>query len=269
MYPRKGDLTMLAVHFNKQEKTQIRSLRFGAFLTFMGINIRFIVGEIIKPLILFGFLQPGGYGHNRYEFHVPSMPDMCGDVVTIVLLTAAYLFMTSTGFKYNIRGMMYGSCDKEEAQHESVKKIRDYIITVKNVFIITVIGFSLYFLSKYAFTTGLEAFSSDESGLSAVSYLLRIVNDALKLLAAIAFVYAYCKYIGANKVIKPVLYSFFLLNNLLLSNLLGFYHGFDLEMLGPVMDALMPGLLIYITIDFMVRTRAVRRLKEAECLYPS
>ena len=97
--------------------------------------------------------------------------------------------------------------------------------------------------------------------------MLRIVNDAIKLLAA--FVYAYCKYIGASRFIKPVLYSFFLLKNLLLTNLLGFNHGFDLEMLGPVMDALMPGLLIYMTIDFVVRTRAVERSKEAECPYPS
>lgn len=260
---------MLAVNFNKREKALIRSLRFGAFLTFMGINMRFIVGEIIKPLILFGFLQPGGYSHNRYEFHVPSMPDMCGDVITIILLTIAYLFMTSTGFKSNIRGMMYGSCDKEDAHHESIKKIRDYIITVKNIFIATAIGFGLYFFSKYAFTTGLEAFLPDESELNGITYLLRILNDAIKLLAAFAFVYAYCKYIGASRFIKPILYSFFLLKNLLLTNLLGFNHGLDLEMLGPALDALMPGLLIYITIDFVVRTRAVERSKETEYLYSS
>lgn len=263
---RRGGEKMLAIGFSKQEKSLIRNIRIGAFLTFIGINLRFIVGEIIKPLILFDVLQPGGHSHHRYEFHTPNLPDMCGDFITIVILAFAYFFMTSSSFKKNIKGMMYSSCDKSYKYHESIRKIRDYLIDAKNIFIVTAVGFGLYFFSKYALTIGLEAFSSEESESEGIPHILNIFNHAIKLLASLAFVYAYCKYISANRLIKPVLYTFFFIKSLLLTNVLGFVHEFDLEMIAPVLDVMLPWILIYSTIDFIARVKAGQR-KEIEYSY--
>lgn len=51
---------MLAKNYAAKEKAFLQTLRIGIFLTFLAINLKFIIGDIIKPLILFNVLQFGG-----------------------------------------------------------------------------------------------------------------------------------------------------------------------------------------------------------------
>lgn len=54
---------MLAADFTDEEKDRLKNIRIGALFTFIAVISRFIVGDIIRPLILFDVIQPGGHGH--------------------------------------------------------------------------------------------------------------------------------------------------------------------------------------------------------------
>ncbi len=247
---------MLALNFNNEEKSLLRNVRIGALFTFIAVNLRFVVGDIIKPLILFDVIQPGGHGHgHKYEFHTPNLPDMSGDVITIILFGLAYMFISSSSIKNIIRGMMYTCCETESKSRESIRRMRDVIIAVKNLFYVAAVGFGLYFFSKYILTTGLEAFFSEESESEGIPFILNIINSAIKLCAALAFVYAYCKYLGAHRHTKIMLYMFFFIRSLLLTNMLGFVHGYDIEVGAPIIDVLLPGILIYATFKYLLRNK--------------
>ncbi|MFN3532588.1 MAG: hypothetical protein ACK41Q_08790 [Candidatus Brocadia sp.] len=193
---------MLAINFTDQEKDQLKNIRIGAFITFTGIILRFIVGDIIKPLELFDIIHPPGHGEHHYEFHTPSFPDMCGDVVTIIIFAAAYLFMTSSSAKNILEGMIYSYCGADDKSRQSIKRVRDYILWTRNIFYVAIFGFGLYFFSKYILTIGLEVFSPEESESNGTILTLHLLNYIVKLTAAMAFVYAYCKYLCVHKHIR-------------------------------------------------------------------
>lgn len=242
---------MIALNFNDQEKKKLKNIRIGAFLTFSGIISRFIVGDIIKPLELYDFIHPGSHSHH-YEFHTPCFPDMCGDVVTVIFFVTAYLFMTSLSMKNILRGMMYSCSEVNYKSRESIQRIRDYILWTRNIFYVAMFGFGLYFFSKYILTIGLEVFSSEESESGGATFALIVLNNIVKLTAALAFVYAYCKYLDVHKHMKAILYIFFFIRTLFLTNMLGFVHEYDLEMIAPMIDILLPGILIYSILSFFI-----------------
>lgn len=243
---------MLAVNFTDQERDKVKNIRIGAFLTFAGVISRFIVGDIIKPLELFDIIHPAGHGKHHYEFHTPSFPDMCGDVVTIIFFAAAYLFMTSSSAKNILRGMIYSYCGADNKSRQSIIRVRDYIFWTRNIFYVAVAGFGLYFFSKYILTTGLEVFSSEESVSSGITFTLHLLNYIVKLTAALAFVYSYCKYLCVHTHIKAILYMFFFIRNLFLTNMLGFVHRYDLEIFAPIIDILFPCFIVYSVLSFFV-----------------
>lgn len=245
---------MTTLASSKDVKSSFRGLKIGVFLIFIAINIRFIVGDIIKPLILIDVIQISGHEH-RYEFHAPSLPDICGDVVTIALIGVGYLFMTSSHLKNNMKGMMCTSCEADNPFHKSIEELRNCILWAKNIFIVTALGFSLYFFSKYILTTGLEAFFPEESESFDMLFILGVLNSILQLGAAVIFVYAYCKYISVGNHIKILLYCFFFTRNLFFTNMLGFIHKYDIESIAPLLDALLPAILIYSTITILTTYR--------------
>ncbi|MEP9410991.1 MAG: hypothetical protein HRF42_06240 [Candidatus Brocadia sp.] len=256
---------MLAFGFNEQEKSSIRNLRIGALLTFIAVNLRFIVGDIIKPLILFGILQPGNSEHgHRYEFHTPNLPDMCGDVVMIILFAVAYLFMMSLRVKNNIPDVLDKFHGTNSQSVRSSRNVREYAAWAKSLFFVTIVGFSLYFFSKYFLTTSLEAFFSEESESFDISFVLHILNSTIKLGAALIFVYAYCRYLCIHRYIKIVLYMFFFIRTLLLTNILGFITEYDMEIDAPILDILLPGILIYSIISFMIIKYRVRHAVQGD-----
>ncbi len=263
---------MLASNFTDKEKLLLKNIRLGAFFTFVAINLRFIVGDIIKPLILFDVIQPHDHSHlvHRYEFHTPNFPDMCGDLITFIFLGLAYLLMfssnfgeiikvsstkvistsirliPSTSFRDVIKSIMYTTHDADNKSQDSIRKIKDYTLHTKSIFYLAVIGFGLYFFSKYALTTGLEVFiSQEEAEFGNISFILNILNNTIRLCSSIAFVHAYCKYLLVDKHVKIMLYTFFFTRSVLLTNLLGLFHGVDTEIDAPILDALLPCILIY------------------------
>ena len=245
---------MLALNYNKSERSFLKFIRIGTFLTFIAINLRFIVGDIIKPLILFDILQPRKHGHH-FEFHTPSLPDMCGDVITIILFVAAYFFMNSTHVKEKIGDIAFGYCDAEDSAKNSIMKRKDYVLWGKNIFYLAAVGFLFYFFSKYVLTPYMEVFFLEEAESGNLFVGLKITNSVIRLFADLVLVYTYCKYIGAGKHFKPIFYSFFLLRDLLFTNIFGFFHTIDLEMAAPVLDGIFPILLIYATISYILQQK--------------
>ena len=82
-------------------QSAIRNLRIGTLLTFIGINLRFVSGNIINALIFFNILKSGNPVH-KYDIHAPGIPDMCGDVMMVIVLTIAYLFTQRGNYRQNI-----------------------------------------------------------------------------------------------------------------------------------------------------------------------
>jgi hypothetical protein len=252
---------MLATDFTDKEKVRLKNIRIGALFTFIAIILRFIVGDIIKPLILIDVIQPGGHGHYRYEFHTPNLPDMCGDIITIVLFGLAYMFMTSSRSKSVIRDVMYVYCDTENKSRDSIRQIRDYILQMRNIYYVAVIGFGMYFFSKYVFTTTLEVFFPEEAESKGLPFIFNILNSVIRICASFAFVYAYCKYLGVHRQIKIMLYVFFFARNLFLTNILGFVHEHDVEIFAPILDVLLPCILVYSVLNYISISKNNRILR--------
>ena len=253
---------MLPTDFTDKEKSRLKNIRIGALCTFIAVILRFIVGDIVKPLILFDVIQPGGHGYYRYEFHTPNLPDMCGDIITIVLFGLAYMFMTSSRSKSAIRDIMYASCDTDNKSRDSIRQIRDYILRMRNIFYVAVIGFGMYFFSKYVFTPILEVFFPEEAESGGLPFILNILNSAIRLCASLAFVYAYCKYLGIHRNTKIMLYVFFFARNLLLTNILGLVHEHDVEIFAPILDVLLPCILVYSVLNFISIAKNNKKLRQ-------
>lgn len=224
-----------------------QNLRTGAFLSFIGINLRFISVNIVKPLILFNMLRPTNHEHN-YELHVPNTPDMCGDIATIVVLAFAYFFITSIPLKKVANGT---SGDYYERGGQYTEQIKNLIHWSKGVFLATIVGFGLYFLSKYYLSIDAEVFGEGAEE-STVSSALLYFNYVIKLISALVFAYAYCKYLSPPKSVKILLYTFFFVRNLLATNLLGLITQFDLFPGAPLLDALSPIIIIYSIIGIIL-----------------
>ena len=219
----------------------LRDLRIGASLTFVGINLRFVTGNIMNALIFFNIMQSGNPAH-RYDIHAPSIPDMCGDVVMTLVFAAAYLFITSARIKNNVTGAdnLYGLSNQHFV---AVKHLKDRIQSSKNFFSLAAIGFNLYFLSRYFLSPGLEVVFIEN--ITPVSRVLNILNDVIKICSPLIFVNVYCKYLSANRAIASVLYLFFLVRNLFATNVLGLITNYDLHVGAPFLDVLTPLIIIY------------------------
>ncbi|MCF6156901.1 MAG: hypothetical protein E3K36_17065 [Candidatus Brocadia sp.] len=226
----------------------LRDLRINAFLTFVGINLRFVIGNIINALIFFNILQSGNPAH-RYDIHAPSIPDMCGDVVMIFVFAAAYLFIASNRVKNGVTGLQ--NLHKLGSQYfVAVKHLKNHMYSSKNLFSLTTIGFSLYFLSRYFLSPGLEVIFIEN--ITPLSRVLNMVNDMIKLGNPLIFAYVYCKYLSANKSVVSMLYLFFIARNLFSTNMLGLIINYDLHVGAPFLDVLSP-LIILCSVVSIVR----------------
>jgi len=250
-----------ARNYSTKEKKFLQIIRIGTFLTFVAINLKFIVVDIIKPLELFNILQFGGYGRH-FEFHMPSLPDICGDILAIILFVTAYLFMNSTSVRDKIGDIAFGFCNAKGTEQDSLMRMRDYVLWGKNIFYLSTAGFLFYFFSKYVLTPCLEVFFFEETKTETSFLVLNIINNVIRLFADLILVYTYCKYIGASKHFKPVFYSFFFLRDLLFTNLLGFLHKYDLEIVAPTLDVIFPLLLIYAIISYIIKTKSEEKSYE-------
>lgn len=240
---------------NKLTKPAIKDLKIGALLVFVGVNLRFAIGNIIHALIYFDFLQSGNHEH-RYEVHVPNLPDMLGDVVMAVVFAFAYLFITSDSVKRVAREISDSSSDLVSHDKQAMKQL---ITWAKGLFYISIIGFGLYFLSKYFLSEGIEVFLEEGEEISVsvhdgssashthlvMPFILNILNSFVKLGSVFIFVTVYCRYLSLSRTASLTLYAFFFVRFLFATNMLGFVTEYDLYIGAPLLDFLTPIIIIF------------------------
>ena len=76
----------------------LNSIRISTLLIFIGINLRFATENIINAIIFFMNMESGSPD-------APCMPDMCGDVMMVVIFAVAYMFITSAGVGKAVNGV--------------------------------------------------------------------------------------------------------------------------------------------------------------------
>lgn len=236
----------------------LRDLKIGAFLTFVGINLRFVIGNIINALIFFNILQSGNPAH-RYDIHAPSIPDMCGDVVMTFVFAAAYLFIASNRVKNGVTGL-HNLQELSSQYFVAVKHLKNHIHSSKNLFSLTATGFSLYFLSRYFLSPGLEVIFIEN--ITPLSRVLNMVNDMIKVCNPLIFAYVYCKYLSASKSVVSMLYLFFIARNLFATNMLGLITDYDLHVGAPFLDVLTPLIIIYSMVSIVFGDTTESGLRE-------
>ena len=209
--------------------------RTGALLAFIAINMRFVSGNIFNALIFFNVLQSGN-PTKRFDIHTPSLPDIYGDAVILILFACAYFYL------------LFGNAMVADAIRLSSNKMcTQYLMSrirrLKIVFSLSALGLILYFTSRYVLSPLLEvAFPHDITG---TSIALNITNDVLRLCSPLILVHAYCRYLSAGVPVVFVMYVFFVIRNLLATNVLGFVTGCDLHVGAPFLDILSPTIILY------------------------
>lgn len=236
---------------NKLLKPAIRDLKIGAMLLFIGVNLYLAVGSILHGLIYFDFLQSGNHEH-RYEVHVPNLPDMCSDVIMALVFSFAYLFITSDSVK-NVVNRATGS--SSEINDQDVRAVRQLIDWAKKLFFISIIGFSLYFFSKYFLSIGIETFLEEEHEefhYIHIPFILNTLNCIMRLCSILIFATVYSRYLSLNRAVTATLYGFFFVQFLFASNVLGFITRYDLYIGASILDFLTPLIIVYSLIDIFI-----------------
>lgn len=239
---------------NRIIQSTIRHLRIGTLLTFIGINLRFVSGNILNALIFFNIMQSKNPGR-RFDIHAPSTPDIWCDVVMIIVLTAAYVFITLNQIK-NVRTRVFLNIHEMSNQNLStIRRLKDCIYQSTGIFYATVTGVGIYLFSRYVLSVGLEiSFIENTTG---TFFVLNMLNDILRLCSPLIIVYAYCKYLSTNKYIMFILYLFFIIRNLFATNMLGLITEYDLHVGAPFLDILSPIIIIYTAAYFITNFKAI------------
>ena len=239
---------------NEIIKSAMWNLRVGTLLTFIAINLRFVSGNILNALILLNILQSKN-PDRRFDIHAPSTPDIWCDVVMIIVLTVAYVFITSNQIK-NVRTTVFLNIHEMSNQNLStIRRLKDYIYQYMGIFYATVTGASMYLFSRYVLSIGLEvSFIENTTG---TFFVLNMLNDILRLCSPLIIVYAYCKYLSTNKYIMFILYLFFIIRNLSATNMLGLITVYDLHVGAPFLDILSPIIIIYSAAYFITNFKAM------------
>ncbi len=244
----------------------LNSIKICTLLIFIGINLRFATENIVNALIFFNILQSGN--SLRYDIHTPSIPDMYGDIVTVIVFALAYLFFlsadtkrTANGISFNLQeelGDGYRQVIRQLKNYmkkagvasilplvhlETVRQIKNYIRWTKDIFFLGIlVGFGLYLFSKYVLSIGLEIFSIQNYY---ISFFLNTFNDVIKLCSCLVFAYLYCSYLSAKKIVRLALYVFLFIRNFFATNFIGFITGCDLHIVVPFLDLLTPIIIFY------------------------
>jgi len=238
---------------NEITKPAMRDLRVGALLTFIAINLRFVSGNVLNALIFFNIIQSKN-PDRRFDIHAPSTPDIWCDAVMIIVLTVAYVFITSNQTK-NVRTSVFLNIHEMSNQKLStIRRLKDCIYQSMGIFYATVTGVGIYFFSRYVLSIGLEvSFVENTTG---IFFVLNKLNDILRLCSPLIIVYAYCKYLSTNKYIMFMLYLFFIIRNLFATNMLGLISEYDLHVGAPFLDILSPIIFIYSAAYFITNFKA-------------
>ena len=209
--------------------------KMGALLAFIAVNMRFVSGNICNALVFFNVLQSRNPA-KRFDIHTPSLPDIYGDTVVLILFACAYFYV------------LFGNAMMADAIRLSSNKMcTQYLMSrtrrLKIIFSLSALGLILYFTTRYLLSPLLEvAFPQD---ITRTSIALNITNDVLRLCSPLVLVHAYCKYLSTGVPVVFIMYVFFVIRNLLATNVLGFVTGCDLHVCAPFMDILSPTIILY------------------------
>ncbi len=252
----------------KKMNDTFKDLRRSTFLTFMGINLFFVAGNIINFLIFFDILHTDD-PENRYDIHTPSIPDSNVDILLVIMLVAAFFYMKSfylnnmaTDIEDDLRGM-------EKHNQGSVRRINEYVSWSCKIVYMSVVGSGLYLFSKYVLSTGilpmvLEAvFGVNTNG--GLTFVFSVLNDLIIVCSPIFIVYAYNKYMSTERSVAFALYLFFIIRNLFATNVLGLVTSCDLHAGAPFLDIMSPLIIGYSIFCFRANYQAIVH-KEQELL---
>jgi len=258
------------------------SVKICTFLIFTGINLRFIIENVFNALIFFNILQSGTPGI-KYDIHTPSLPDIYGDAVMVIVFAMAYLFIPVAAMKVKERNRPGNQKDDLGENHlevihqladyfkkkgvapllshihqGSIRQIKRYTRWTKDIFLIVSVGFGLYLFSKYILSVGLEVVTIENER---VNFILNSVNDAIKLCSSLLFAYIYCSYLSTNRVINLAIYGFFFIRNFFSTNAIGLFTEYDVHIVVPFLDVLTPVIIIYTMFYFLANYRTTLLFK--------
>lgn len=233
--------------------SSVRKLQIGALLTFIGINLRFLSGNVFNALVFFNILQPGN-PNNRYDIHAPSIPDMYVDAAMVVTFAAAYLLnkSASENIVSHIMDYLY---ERRRQRFETVRYLKNCIIWSKRNFFLTIAGFSLYMVSKYPLSIGLEVIYFGDKTM--ISFILNIFNGVTLLLSSLIFCSVYCKYLFIGKPVTLLMYTIFVIRNLFDTNVYWLITSYDLHIGSPFLDIFSPIIIIY-SIIYIIATGGIQ-----------
>lgn len=242
------------------------TIKIYTIVIFIGINLKFATENLINALIFSNILQSGN-PYLRYDIHTPSIPDMYGDAILVVIFAIAYLLITSIPLKKTVTNIAYNSNDLRCSGYLDVMKLlnsysftagsasihpdvhqilivrlKNHIRWIKAVFYVSITGIGLYLFSKYILSICLEVLFFENN---AVPFILNSLNDITKLCSSIIFTYAYCSYFSTNKIINFLLYAFFFIRNFFTINSIGLITDYDLHVIVPFLDFLTPIIIVY------------------------
>ncbi len=259
----------------KMTNDAFKYLRISTFLTFLGINLFFIVGNIINPLIFFNILQTDD-PENRYDIHTPSPPDSDVDILLIIVFAIAYFYIKLFYLNNFIPDTQDNLSGTKKQRQISVRQINEYIHWSWRIFFVSVVGTGLYIFSKYILSTGilyivLEVIFSENMDKYGLTYALSFLNDLIIVCSPIFIVYAYNKYMSTKRSVAFALYLYFIIRNLFATNVLGLVTSYDLHAGAPFLDVMSPVIVSYSIFCFKANYQAiVRREQELSknCVVP-
>lgn len=233
--------------------SELRKLQIGALLTFVGINLRFLSGNVFNALVFFNILQTGD-PNNRYDIHAPSIPDMYGDAAMVVAFAAAYLFSKSASGNIvsHIMDYLY---ERRSQCFETVRYLKNCIIWSKRNFFLAIAGFSLYMISKYPLSIGLEVIYFGDN--TTISFILNIFNGVTLLCSSLIFCSVYCKYLFISKPVAMMMYTIFVIRNLFDTNVYWLITSYDLHIGSPFLDIFSPIIIIY-SVIYIITTGGIQ-----------
>ena len=208
-------------------------------MTFLGINLFFVVGNIINFLIFFNILQTDD-PVNRYDIHTPSIPDSNVDILLVIVFAAAYIYMKSFNINNIIPDIQCDLRGMEKQGQVSDRHINEYVGWSWRIVYVSIVSSGLYLFSKYILSTGmlsivLEVIFSENMNCGLTS-ALSILNDLIIVCSPIFIVYAYNKYLSTKRSVAFALYLYFIIRNLFATNVLGLVTNYDLHAVAPFLD---------------------------------
>lgn len=134
---------------------------------------------------------------------MPSLPDIYGDIVMVIVFGVAYLFTPAAAIKRTVKNLPGNLKDDLDERYQevikqlknclkkkgvapllsyihkgSIRQIKRYTCWTKDIFLIVSVGFGLYLFSKYILSVGLEVLNIENENINFVLSFCQLQNDA-------------------------------------------------------------------------------------------